>query len=142
MTKRKAGSYLGGHTVITLHPKIVEAGIREQAQELKKQQQEDQRRFDESRACQEKTAERIARKNRAERVPGVQGIHHYYKDQIHLIDVLLKGKPNNARTLVSRKLDLLEKWLNACEGGARRKIIRRMNEAERHLNRLQQAGGS
>jgi hypothetical protein len=135
-TRRRSGSYIGGHTVISLGRKTVEIGLVEQAREVRQRQYQDQQSFDETHALQVENALRLARKNRP-KVLGAQAVQDYYRKQIHFIEVLLKGKPSYMPRLLEQLLDLLEKLLRATEGGARRKIMRRMRDAERQLERLQ-----
>ena len=138
MTKRKGEAYLGGSTVITLHPKTVEMGIAEQAREYRQQRNEDQQAFDALLQRRQNAALQIVHKNRVGRNFGEVGIEKYYRDQIHQIEVLLKGKIDTKR-LRLKQLDLLEKLLKVlnlhydCHAGVTRKVIRRMREVERLL---------
>jgi hypothetical protein len=134
MTKRKGESYLGGSTVITLPPRLVEQGLVEQAREVKQQQRNDQQSFDQLCERRRTAAAELAHKNRLDRVD--ENIGQYYRKQIHHIEMLLKGKPSYSLRLLHQQLDLLEKLLKATPAKSWRNVIRRMRDVENKINRF------
>jgi hypothetical protein len=137
--KRKGESYLGGHTVITLHPKTVEAGLREQAAEHQRQQRNDQQSFDEQRAKQIADAELRDFQSHSPKRRALQNTEKFYRDQLHKIERLLHTNPHPRikLKLLSQELVLLEKLLAVVTfSGIKRKIKQRMYHARHALERM------
>jgi hypothetical protein len=133
--KRKGESYLGGHTVITLNPGIVEAGLVERAAEHQLQQRQDQQKFDELRAKQIDIADLIERRTHSPERRARQNTETYYRDQLYRIERILKTNPHPRikAKLLSQQLVLLEKLLAVVNTSAKRKITQRIYHARQAL---------
>jgi len=137
--KRKGESYLGGHTVITLHPSVVEAGLVEQAAEHQRQARNDQQKFDELRTKQIEEADLKEYQSHSPTRRAHQNTEKFYRDQLHQIRRALHLNPHPRITaqLLSRELGLLQKLLGVVHENAstKRKITRRMQHIKLALQR-------
>jgi hypothetical protein len=138
--KRKGESYLGGHTIITLHPSVVEAGLVEQAREHQRQARNDQQKFDELRTKQIEEADLKEFQSHSPTRRAHQNTEKFYRDQLHQIERALHLNPHPRITaqLLSRELGLLQKLLGMVHeySSTKRKIRRRMLHTETKLHRL------
>jgi hypothetical protein len=151
MSKRKGDSYLGGHTVITLHPGTVEAGLVEQAREHKQQARDDQQRLDQLRVKQSIDADLADFQSYSPTRHAQQNAERFYRDRVLQIERVLKTNPHPRimADLLQRQLDLLEKLRAVVQhvvgatlpGQARgnrsteRKIAERISHTRRKLER-------
>ena len=139
MSKRKGESYLGGHTLITLHPKLIEAGLVEQSKEHRKRVQEDQQKFDELRVQQNAIEEKIARKSTSPNRHAAQNAERFYKERLKVNErkLHLKPHPRIAAQLLQEQLELLNKIIKL-RGKQLPWIRQRVYHTERKLERLLQ----
>ena len=110
-SKRKGESYLGGHTVISLGPRTVWAGLEEQTAEHKRQARADQEHLDTLRAKQKIEADVIERQSHSPERRAQQNAEKYYRDQLRQIEraLHLKPHPKIAAQLATRGLQVLDK---------------------------------
>jgi hypothetical protein len=134
--KRKGESYLGGHTVITLHPKVIEAGLWDQAAEHKRQARNEQKELDAVRGWETYRNDCKEHQSHSPTRRAQQTAEQYYREQLRQIEraLHLKPHPRIVAQLLAQELGLLEKLLAVSPTAhptTRRKITRRISQIQR-----------